>query len=170
MEERLPMFVGVLHSLFVAVNDLSFDSDSDNDDNEEEEDDDEGIIKGDGIKHCVRGDCCNNVTERGQIDEGEEEEDHHNIHEERTWIKNEKNYTSPFTIIGLSTMKIITCNLVETEQKQDISKELGLAIMVPVHFSDNTINYYTEMLYNSITKSNLLSNVNYYLIMITIIQ
>ncbi|KAI8879184.1 hypothetical protein K501DRAFT_336232 [Backusella circina FSU 941] len=152
MEERLPMFVGVLHSLFVAVNDLPFDSDSDTEDDDDDVEEDD--IKGESIKHCVRG----NVTERVDDDEMEGEEGDNTIHQERTWIKEGKSDNNPYTIIGLNTMKIITCNLVETAQMQDISKELGLVIMIPVYFSDATISYYTNMLYNSITKSNMLSN------------
>lgn len=97
LEERLPMFVGVLQSLFTVVNDMPFTNDSDDEEEEEEE---------------------------------EEEE------------QSEEDKKNPFTIIGLSSMKLVIWNHMcdnRMDSNAIIEKDLCLVVMISSQVTDSII-------------------------------
>ncbi|KAI9473422.1 MAG: hypothetical protein EXX96DRAFT_577880 [Benjaminiella poitrasii] len=99
LNERLPMFVGVLQSLFTAVNDLPFIDDDPEVDNYEYDDDSDGQQE------------------------------------------NERLSTSPFTIIGLNSMKLVIWNNMYDLIKETTSykKDLCLVVFVSSQLKDSTI-------------------------------
>lgn len=111
LEERLPMFVGVLQSLFTVVNDMPF---VDREQHEEEEGDDE-----------------------------EEDDDHEytDIEEEDDDGEQQDTKHSPFTIIGLSSMKLVIWNSMydHVTDASTHEKDLCLVIFVSAHLTDAII-------------------------------
>lgn len=132
LEECLPMFVGVLQSLFTVVNDIPFineDSDDEDDDiscsDTEEEDDDED-------------------------EEGGEDQD-----------RDRKATEPPFTIIGLTSMKFIIWNnmydnIMDTDNVY--KKDLCLVVIVSNQLPDKIIlenmNSLRRSVYSTFSESN----------------
>jgi hypothetical protein len=100
LEKRLPMFVGVLQSLFTVVNDMPFLEDSEDEDNDNEE-------------------------------------------EEEITIKE-----SPFTIIGLNSMKLVVWNTDLYE------KDLCLVIILSAQMTDEIILQNMNLLKDNMTTTN----------------
>jgi hypothetical protein len=82
-QEQLHLFIGVLHSLFTVIDDLTFGIDDDDDTEEEEEEEEEEYIDDD--------------------DDDDEQQDPSAIHEE--WVE-----TPSFSIVGLQSMKVLVFN------------------------------------------------------------
>ncbi|KAK4520384.1 uncharacterized protein ATC70_008518 [Mucor velutinosus] len=112
LEERLPMFVGVLQSLFTVVNDMPFvDREQQEDDDQEEQEEDD--------------------HEYTDIEEEEEEDDEEDA----------KHTTSPFTIIGLNSMKLVIWNSMYDHVTDSCTyeKDLCLVIFISAHLTDAII-------------------------------
>jgi hypothetical protein len=80
-QEQLHLFIGVLHSLFTVIDDLTFGIDDDDDTEEEEEEEEEEYSD----------------------DDDDKQQDPSVIHEE--WVK-----TPSFSIVGLQSMKVLVFN------------------------------------------------------------
>jgi hypothetical protein len=115
LQERLPMFVGVLQSLFTVVNDMPFLNDQDSDEEEEVEEEEE--------------------EEEGEIKEKEE--------------------NSPFTIIGLNSMKLVVWNsMYDNLMENDIyENDLCLVVMLSVQMTDTTILHNMNLLRENVITS-----------------
>ncbi|KAF1803932.1 hypothetical protein FB192DRAFT_1257008, partial [Mucor lusitanicus] len=110
LEERLPMFVGVLQSLFTVVDDMPF---VDREQQEEEDDQDQD----DDDDH-----------EYTDIEEEDDQED-------------AKQPSSPFTIIGLNSMKLVIWNSMYDHVTDACiyEKDLCLVIFVSALLTDAAI-------------------------------
>ncbi|GAN01502.1 conserved hypothetical protein [Mucor ambiguus] len=113
LEERLPMFVGVLQSLFTVVNDMPFVAREQQEGDDEEEEEEE-----DGHEYT-------------DIEEEEEEEQQQDA----------KHSSLPFTIIGLNSMKLVIWNSMYdlVTDSSVYKKDLCLVIFVSAHLSDAII-------------------------------
>lgn len=133
LKERLPMFVGVLQSLFTVVNDMPFV------DREEEVEEEE--------------------------EEVEDEDEYTDMEEEE---QNELDSSSPFTIIGLNSMKLVIWNNMydHVTDSTVFKKDLCLVIFVSAHLTDAIILKNMNSLKESILNENSCSsfNVSYSLI------
>lgn len=134
LEERLPMFVGVLQSLFTVVNDMPF---------------------------------VDREEEIGEEEEVEEEEDVYTDMEEEE-DQNELDLSSPFTIIGLNSMKLVIWNNMydHVTDSSVFEKDLCLVIFISAHLTDTIILKNMNSLKESILNENTCSsfNVSYSLI------
>ncbi|KAL9555765.1 hypothetical protein MBANPS3_002204 [Mucor bainieri] len=128
LEERLPMFVGVLQSLFTVVNDMPFvdrehqEKDDQDEEEEEEEEDDH---------------------EYTDIEEEEEDEPQ----------PNDKHSSVPFTIIGLNSMKLVIWDSMHDHVTDSFTheKDLCLVIFVSAHITDAIILSNMQLLKESLS-------------------
>lgn len=122
LEERLPMFVGVLQSLFTVVSDMPFTNDSDDE-------------------------------EEGEVNDEEEEELEEELEEEEQSEEDKKN---PFTIIGLSSMKLVIWNHMcdnRMDSNAIIEKDLCLVVMISSQVTDSIILKNMKLLRENIMSS-----------------
>lgn len=130
LEERLPMFVGVLQSLFTVVNDMPFVDKEETDRAKEQED------------------------EYTDIEEEEEEEEEKNMERGQEF--------SPFTIIGLNSMKLVIWNNMydHVTDSSVHEKDLCLVIFVSAQLADKEIMENINSLKKSLLKEKIYASFN----------
>ncbi|KAI8642072.1 hypothetical protein BD408DRAFT_417034 [Parasitella parasitica] len=120
LQERLPMFVGVLQSLFTVVNDLPFAE-----------------------------------PPREEEIPAEEEDEYTDFEDERE--QTSQGSSSPFTIVGLSSMKLVIWNNMCNHVTDSTSYEndLCLVIFVSAHFTDAAILKNMQLLKKSLLNESI---------------